>query len=80
MSSNGHRIYGYDYVKKTPTAPATLAIDKEEGSIVRQIFEMFASGDFGIIMRKPLFIDERPPQSRAAFGKNLRVPSSPIPL
>ena len=22
MSSNGHRIYGYHYVKKTPTAPA----------------------------------------------------------
>ena len=25
MSSNGHRIYGYHNMKKTSTAPATLA-------------------------------------------------------
>jgi site-specific DNA recombinase len=49
MSSNGHRIYGYHYVKKTPTAPATLAINEEQAAIVRQIFEMFASGDFGLV-------------------------------
>ena len=29
MSSNGHRIYGYHYVKKTATAPATLVINEE---------------------------------------------------
>jgi DNA invertase Pin-like site-specific DNA recombinase len=29
MSSNGHRIYGYHYVKKTPTAPAALVINEE---------------------------------------------------
>jgi site-specific DNA recombinase len=49
MSSNGHRIYGYTYVKKTPTAPATLAINEEQAAVVRQIFEMFASGEYGII-------------------------------
>ena len=58
MSSNGHRIYGYNYVKKTPTAPATLAINEEQASIVRQIFEMFASGDFGIITIAR-FLEER---------------------
>jgi DNA invertase Pin-like site-specific DNA recombinase len=58
MSSNGHRIYGYHYVKKTPTAPATLAVNEEQAAIVRQIFEMFASGDFGIITIAR-FLEER---------------------
>jgi site-specific DNA recombinase len=49
MSSNGHRIYGYHYVKKTPTAPATLVINEEQAAIVRSIFEMFASGSFGLV-------------------------------
>jgi site-specific DNA recombinase len=58
MSSNCHRIYGYHYVKKTPTAPATLAINEEQAAIVRQIFEMFASGDYGIITIAR-FLEER---------------------
>jgi site-specific DNA recombinase len=49
MSSNGHRIYGYHYVKKTPTAPAALAINEEQAPVVRSIFEMFASGHFGLV-------------------------------
>jgi site-specific DNA recombinase len=49
MSSNGHRIYGYHYVKKTPTAPATLAINEEQAAVVRMIFEMFASGRYGLV-------------------------------
>jgi site-specific DNA recombinase len=49
MSSNGHRIYGYDYVKKTPAAPATLAINEEQAAVVRMIFEMFASGCYGLV-------------------------------
>ena len=47
LSSTGHRIYGYHYVKKTPSAPATLAINEEQAAIVRSIFEMFASGRAG---------------------------------
>ena len=43
MSSNGHRIYGYHYVR-SPTAPATLTINEEQAEVVRQIFDMFASG------------------------------------
>ena len=49
MSSTGHRIYGYHYVKKTPTAPATLAINEEQAAVVRSIFEMFASGHYGLV-------------------------------
>jgi site-specific DNA recombinase len=49
MSSTGHRIFGYDYVRKTSDAPATLAINEEQAAIVQSIFEMFASGNFGLI-------------------------------
>jgi site-specific DNA recombinase len=49
MSSNGHRIYGYRYVKKSPDAPASLIINEEQAAIVRQIFEMFASGQYGLV-------------------------------
>ena len=49
MSSNGHRIFGYHYVRKTSTAPATLAINEEQAAVVRSIFEMFASGNYGLV-------------------------------
>ena len=49
LSSNGHRIYGYHYVKKSPTAPAALVINEEQAPVVRSIFEMFASGRFGLV-------------------------------
>jgi site-specific DNA recombinase len=58
MSSNGHRIYGYKYVKKTASAPATLVINEEQAAIVRSIFEMFASGDFGLVTISR-FLEER---------------------
>jgi hypothetical protein len=34
MSSNGHPIYGYDYVRKTPTSPAALVINEEQAAVV----------------------------------------------
>ena len=49
LSSNGHRIYGYHYMKRTSGAPASLVINEEQSAIVRSIFEMFASGDFGLV-------------------------------
>jgi site-specific DNA recombinase len=49
LSSNGHRIYGYDYVRKTATTPAALAINEYQAPVVRSIFEMFASGRFGLV-------------------------------
>jgi site-specific DNA recombinase len=58
MSSNGHRIFGYYYVKKSPAAPATLVINEEQAAIVRLIFEMFASGDFGLV-NITRFLEER---------------------
>jgi hypothetical protein len=58
MSSNGHRIYGYHYVKKSPVAPASLVINEEQAAIARQIFEMFASGHFGLVTISR-FLEER---------------------
>jgi site-specific DNA recombinase len=49
MSSNGHRIYGYEYVKKTPDAPVSLKINEAQAAIVREVFEMFASGGCGLV-------------------------------
>jgi site-specific DNA recombinase len=49
LSSHGHRIYGYDYVRKTETATAALVINEEQAPVVRSIFEMFASGRFGLV-------------------------------
>jgi hypothetical protein len=49
MSSNGHRIYGYDYIRRSDDAPATLSINEEQADVVRSIFEMFASGNYGLV-------------------------------
>ena len=49
LSSTGHRIYGYHYLRKTPTSPAALVINEEQAAIVRSIFEMFASGNCGLV-------------------------------
>ena len=35
LSSNGHRIYGYHYVKKSPAAPAALVVNEEQAPVVR---------------------------------------------
>jgi site-specific DNA recombinase len=37
MSSNGHRIYGYHYVRKTQSAPAALVINEEQAPVVRSM-------------------------------------------
>jgi Recombinase/Resolvase, N terminal domain len=64
LSSNGHRIYGYRYVKKTETAPAMLAINEEQAAVVRMIFEMFGSGDYGLV-NISRFLEERRVPTRA---------------
>jgi hypothetical protein len=53
LSSNGRRIYGYDYVRKTAAAPAALVINEEQAPVVRSIFEMFASRRFGLVTISP---------------------------
>jgi len=45
--SSGHRIYGYDYVRKTATSPCKLVLNEEQAAIVRMVFEMFASANTG---------------------------------
>jgi hypothetical protein len=49
LMSTGHRIFGYDYRRKTPTAPAALVVNETQATIVRAIFEMFASGEYGLV-------------------------------
>jgi site-specific DNA recombinase len=63
-SSSGHRIYGYHYVRKTREAPATLAINEEQAAIVRLVFEMFASGSYGLVTISR-FLEERRIPTRA---------------
>jgi DNA invertase Pin-like site-specific DNA recombinase len=49
LGSHGHRIYGYDYVRKSPSSPAALVVNEQQAAVVRSIFEMFASGNFRIV-------------------------------
>jgi site-specific DNA recombinase len=49
LVSSGHRIYGYDYVRKTATSPCKLVLNEEQAAIVRMVFEMFASGQYGLV-------------------------------
>jgi hypothetical protein len=49
LSSHGHRIYGYDYVRKSATSPAALVVNEQQAAVVRSIFEMFASGEFRLV-------------------------------
>src|SRR5215470_10325373 len=58
LGSSGHRTYGYDYTRKTRDAPATLVINETQAEIVRSIFEMFASGKFGMVTISR-FLEER---------------------
>jgi site-specific DNA recombinase len=47
LLSHGHTIYGYAYAKKTESSPPALVVNEAEAKIVRMIFEMYASGQFG---------------------------------
>jgi site-specific DNA recombinase len=47
--STGHRMYGYDYVRKTATSPGKLVVNEEQAAVVRMVFEMFASGKYGLV-------------------------------
>ena len=49
LTSTGHRTFGYDYIRKTPTSPAALVINETQAAIVRTIFEKFASGQYGLV-------------------------------
>jgi hypothetical protein len=49
LSSNGHRVYGHDYVRKPARSPAALVVNEQQAAVVRSIFEMFASGEFRLV-------------------------------
>jgi site-specific DNA recombinase len=75
-SSSGHRTFGYRYVRKTREAPATLAINEEQAAIVRLVFEMFATGNYGLVTISR-FLEERriPTFSGRPLWDNDRVKS-----
>jgi site-specific DNA recombinase len=41
----GNNILGYDFVRRTPTSPAKMVINKREAEIVRYIFTEYAKGN-----------------------------------
>jgi site-specific DNA recombinase len=49
LASGGNGVFGYDYVAKTADAPTTLVVNDKQAAVVRSIFEMFASGNFGLV-------------------------------
>jgi site-specific DNA recombinase len=48
LMSAGSSIYGYHYVKKTPTSSAALVVNEVQAAVVRSVFERFASGECGL--------------------------------
>jgi len=49
LLSQGHNIYGYNYIKKTMDSPPRYEINIEEAKIVKLLFEMYAEGKYGIM-------------------------------
>jgi DNA invertase Pin-like site-specific DNA recombinase len=47
ITSQGHCIYGYEYVRKSPHSPPALVINEQEAVIVRSIFETYIEGTAG---------------------------------
>ncbi len=46
--SQGSTTFGYRYIKKTLTSPAKLVIEESEAKLVRKIFELYATGNYGL--------------------------------
>lgn len=42
--NNGSNIYGYNYLKRSPTCPAQLAINAKEAKVVKYIFAEYSKG------------------------------------
>jgi site-specific DNA recombinase len=40
--------YGYDFVKRTATSTAAFVINERQAQVIRSIFEMYASGAYGL--------------------------------
>jgi site-specific DNA recombinase len=48
LPAQGSQLYGYDYIRKTPTSPGTFVVNEREAVVVRGMFEMYASGNIGL--------------------------------
>lgn len=46
LGSNGVTIYGYTYMRRTPTSAPAFVVNEEQAVVVRSIFEMYASGNY----------------------------------
>jgi site-specific DNA recombinase len=44
----GNNIYGYKYVRRSPTAPPAYVINEQEAGVVREVFETYAKGNGGM--------------------------------
>ena len=74
IAPQGNRTFGFDYVRKSPTAPAAIVINEEEAKIVRWIFEQYANG-FGIQAITRLLEEQRVPTKKGKklwYGKSVR--------
>src|SRR5262249_32109764 len=48
LASGGVRALGYDYLRKTETALASLVVNEAQAAVVRMIFEMYGSGEHAL--------------------------------
>jgi DNA invertase Pin-like site-specific DNA recombinase len=58
VPTQGSRMYGYDYIRKTATAPGTLVLNEREAIVVRRIFRLYADGNMGL-SRISRYLEER---------------------
>jgi len=71
FASGGIRAFGYDYRRKTETAPASLAINEPQAAVVRAMFEMYGSGNFGLCAITRSLEQQRIPTCKAARTWNV---------
>jgi DNA invertase Pin-like site-specific DNA recombinase len=58
VPTQGSRMYGYDYIRKTSTALGNLVVNHREAAVVRKVFEMYAGGNIGL-SRISRYLEER---------------------
>jgi site-specific DNA recombinase len=71
FASGGVRAFGYDYLRKTETAPASLVINEAQAAVVRMVFELYGSGDHTLFAICRLLEQQRIPTCRASHTWNV---------
>jgi site-specific DNA recombinase len=71
LASGGVRAFGYDYVRKSDTSPASLVVNEAQAAVVRMIFEMYGSG-VGLCAISEFLEEQRAPtcKTRRAWNAN----------